>query len=283
MSIAVKEFYNYLKFEKAYSELTVKAYLQDLKILFLFEKDITKVDNEKVQTLVMQQNSQGKSASSIRRLISSIKIYLQFLYKIKKLEKQVGINVITPKLIKNLPKTLSYEQILLLINNLNSNNEERDIAIIALLYSCALRVSELVNLDIENIDSKEKFIKVLGKGNRERFSPIGIKALELLSSYILNRSSGAIFVNTRNTRISTRSVQNIIKNRAKKAGIEFIVTPHMLRHAAASHLLQSSEDLRATQKYLGHKSITSTQVYTHLDFQSLAKVYDKYHPKGDSK
>jgi integrase/recombinase XerC len=280
----IVKFENYLKFDKGYSQLTAKAYLQDLKILFAFEKDIEKINSDKVQTLVIKQNAKGKSAKSVKRLVSSIKSYLQFLLEIGELKKQIIIDVTTPKLTKTLPKTLTYEQIILMIRNCDVKNKKRNSAIIATLYSCGLRVSELVGIDKNAIDFKAEFIKVFGKGGKERYAPIGEKALKYLSDYIQEQNpENAIFINKNGKRLSTRSVQNIISQSGELAGIDFAVTPHMLRHAAASHFLQSSGDLRSTQEYLGHKNITSTQVYTHLDYQSVSRVYDEKHPHGNDK
>jgi integrase/recombinase XerC len=140
-----------------------------------------------------------------------------------------------------------------------------------------------VNLDINDMDLSEGFVRVKGKGGKMRFSPIGSGAIKATKSYLakrLNTETEALFVNNNNDRISPRSVQNTVKKRALEAGISVNVHPHMLRHAAATHFLQSSHDLRSVQEFLGHKSIKSTQVYTHLDFLELAKVYDEFHPRA---
>ena len=154
---------------------------------------------------------------------------------------------------------------------------------IELLYSCALRVSELVGINFEDIDMDEGFVKVMGKGGNARFSPMGQTTIDVLKRYIKQRpncATNALFINQNNTRISTRTVQNVVKKRALQVGISINVHPHMLRHAAATHFLQSSHDLRTVQEFLGHKSIKSTQVYTHLDFLELSKVYDEFHPRA---
>ena len=161
--------------------------------------------------------------------------------------------------------------------------ELRSVLMIELLYSCGLRVSELVGIDMLDFDMNEGFVKVMGKGSKARFSPIGASAIGVLKKYIEKRpdcSSDALFLNQKLLRMSARSVQNIVKKRALEVGISINVHPHMLRHAAATHFLQSSHDLRAVQEFLGHKSIKSTQVYTHLDFLELSKVYDEFHPRA---
>ena len=154
---------------------------------------------------------------------------------------------------------------------------------IELLYSCGLRVSELVGINTKDLDINEGFVRVMGKGGKARFSPIGSSAINILEAYLSKRpesESDALFLNQKGLRISPRSVQNIVKKRAIDVGISINVHPHMLRHAAATHFLQSSHDLRTVQEFLGHKSIKSTQIYTHLDFLELSKVYDEFHPRA---
>jgi len=154
---------------------------------------------------------------------------------------------------------------------------------IELLYSCGLRVSELVGINIKDLDVNEGFVRVMGKGGKARFSPIGSAAINVLETYLTKRlesESDALFLNQKGLRISPRSVQNIVKKRALDVGVSINVHPHMLRHAAATHFLQSSHDLRTVQEFLGHKSIKSTQIYTHLDFLELSKVYDEFHPRA---
>lgn len=278
MQIYITNFLDYLKIEKKYAKNTILAYKNDLQIL---QKNINleNINKDSVQKLIMQENKIGKSPASIKRLLSSISSFMDFL-KHKNLT-----NIITPKLSKRLPKTLSYEQILLMMKPGNSLLQIRDSCIIAVLYSSALRVSELINIDKTDIDFNAGFIKILGKGNKQRYTPFGEVAKSKLKDYFTNRNDDniAVFLNQRNTRIGVRAVQNIVKNKAIAAGIEFAVSPHMLRHSAATHLLQSSHDLRTTQEFLGHSSIKSTQVYTHLDFLELAKVYDKCHPHSKQK
>ncbi len=154
---------------------------------------------------------------------------------------------------------------------------------IEIMYSCGLRVSELVKLNISDMDLSEGFVRVKGKGGKMRFSPIGSDAIKAIRLYLAKRPNAetrALFVNNNENRISSRTVQNTVKIRALEVGISVNIHPHMLRHAAATHFLQSSHDLRSVQEFLGHKSIKSTQVYTHLDFLELSKVYDKFHPRA---
>ena len=162
-------------------------------------------------------------------------------------------------------------------------SELREVVMIELMYSCGLRVSELVGIDINDLDLEEGFVRVKGKGGKTRFSPIGRLAIRAVEIYLSKRplcENDALFVNPKNHRIGPRTVQNIVKKRALEVGVNVNVHPHMLRHAAATHFLQSSHDLRSVQEFLGHKSIKSTQVYTHLDFLELSKVYDEFHPRA---
>jgi integrase/recombinase XerC len=160
--------------------------------------------------------------------------------------------------------------------------ELRDVAIIEVIYSCGLRVSELASLNVNAIDIKTGFLQVIGKGAKMRHTPLGEAAQKAISNYLkkMNIRQGALFLNNKGQRISVRAIQLMLKKRALEVGIKVSVYPHMLRHAAATHFLQSSHDLRSVQIFLGHESIKSTQIYTHLDFLELSKVYDNCHPRA---
>jgi integrase/recombinase XerC len=274
------DFLLYLQVERRYSDNTISAYKRDIILLSGFENNMENIDNTKLQTIIMKLNSQGKKAKTISRFASSVRTFLTYLNTQNIIHKQT-FDLTLPKAEKPLPKTLTYEEIKFLIEKeYNYKADLRDRAIIAILYSSALRVSELVGLNKQDIDFDSGFIKVLGKGAKERYSPIGKIPMKLLKQYFASRldNNEAVFINQGVKRLGVRSVQNILKKRAELANFEFNLHPHMLRHSAASHLLQSSSDIRLTQEYLGHKHITSTQVYTHLDYLKLADVYDKTHP-----
>jgi integrase/recombinase XerC len=215
--------------------------------------------------------------NSINRCMSSIRSFFKFL------EHDIG-KIQTPKTTKKLPNILSYEQFKLMAKPYSDDCLVlKNAAIIELLYSCGLRVSELVGLNVNDIDVD--FLTVLGKGGKMRTTPIGAESYQVLNRYLKKsaHTDKAVFVNKNGQRLSTRWVQDMVKQRALEVGIEVNVYPHMLRHAAATHFLQSSHDLRSVQEFLGHKSIKSTQVYTHLDFLELSKVYDKCHPRARKK
>ncbi|SMM98614.1 Tyrosine recombinase XerC [uncultured Candidatus Thioglobus sp.] len=282
----IDNFIDYLKIERQYAQNTCQAYQRDLGKLLEFAKSKrinqwSKLSAEDINLLMMQIRHKGISPRSMRRYLSSIHGFLTYLMHRGVVKHNCSIDLKTPKIDKNLPDTLDYNQVLMMLKlQTNNPSEQRDVAMIEVLYSCGLRVSELVGLDVVDVDFNEGFLRVLGKGAKVRYTPLGQAAQIALKNYLQQHNQQALFLNNKNSRISTRSVENIVKNRALAVGIKVNVYPHMLRHAAATHFLQSSHDLRVTQDFLGHKSIKSTQVYTHLDFQELAKTYDNCHPRS---
>ena len=285
----IEEFVTYLSVEKNYALNTISAYERDLlKFLsFLINKNIAEwqeVEGDTVNLFVMGLRHSDISSKSIRRYLSSIRVFYNYLINNEVVAKNPALSIQTPKINRTLPKTIDFDDLSRMMNLKAGHYKElRAVLMIELLYSCGLRVSELVGIDVLDFDINEGFVKVMGKGSKARFSPIGDSAISVLKKYIEKRpdcSSDALFLNQKNLRMSARSVQNIVKNRALEVGISINVHPHMLRHAAATHFLQSSHDLRAVQEFLGHKSIKSTQVYTHLDFLELSKVYDEFHPRA---
>ena len=232
----------------------------------------------------MELRNAGTSGKSLKRYLSSIRVFFTFLMERDELEINPALSIKTPKIERDLPKTIDFDDLKKMMTIKSSKYKElRSVLMIELLYSCALRVSELVGINLEDIDMNEGFVKVMGKGGKARFSPMGQTTIEVLKRYVKQRpncNTDALFINQKSLRISTRTVQNIVKNRALEVGVSINVHPHMLRHAAATHFLQSSHDLRTVQEFLGHKSIKSTQVYTHLDFLELSKVYDEFHPRA---
>ena len=285
----IEEFVAHLSVEKNYALNTVSAYKRDLlKFLsFLGNKNISswvEVDGDTVNLFVMGLRHGDISNKSIRRYLSSIRVFYSYLIDNEAASSNPALSIQTPKIDRALPKTIDFDDLSRMMNlKVGHFKELRAVLMIELLYSCGLRVSELVGIDMLDFDINEGFVKVTGKGSKARFSPIGASAISVLKKYIEKRpdcNSVALFLNQKHLRLSARSVQNIIKKRALEVGISINVHPHMLRHAAATHFLQSSHDLRTVQEFLGHKSIKSTQVYTHLDFLELSKVYDEFHPRA---
>ena len=285
----IEDFVSYLSVEKNYAENTISSYERDLLKFssFLNKKglnDFKDIDSDTINLFIMELRNAGTSGKSLKRYLSSIRVFFTFLMERDGLEINPALSIKTPKIERDLPKTIDFDDLKKMMTIKSSKYKElRSVLMIELLYSCALRVSELVGINLDDIDMNEGFVKVMGKGGKARFSPMGQTTIEVLKRYVKQRpncNTDALFINQKSLRISTRTVQNIVKNRALEVGVSINVHPHMLRHAAATHFLQSSHDLRTVQEFLGHKSIKSTQVYTHLDFLELSKVYDEFHPRA---
>ena len=285
----IEDFVSYLSVEKNYAENTISSYERDLLKFssFLNKKgfnDFKEIDSDALNLFIMELRNAGTSGKSLKRYLSSIRVFFTFLMERDGLEINPALSIKTPKIERDLPKTIDFDDLKKMMTIKSSKYKElRSVLMIELLYSCALRVSELVGINLDDIDMNEGFVKVMGKGGKARFSPMGQTTIEVLKCYVKQRpncNTDALFINQKSLRISTRTVQNIVKNRALEVGVSINVHPHMLRHAAATHFLQSSHDLRTVQEFLGHKSIKSTQVYTHLDFLELSKVYDEFHPRA---
>ena len=285
----IEGFVEYLNVEKNYALNTISSYKRDLLkfVSFLNNRGITNwvsIDSDAINIFVMELRHRSISAKSLKRYLSSIRVFFNYLIENNIIQKNPALSVQTPKVERVLPKTIDFDDLRRMMSINTSNYKElRSVLVIELLYSCGLRVSELVGINLADFDLSEGFVKVMGKGGKARFSPIGEATIDVLKRYLEMRpncSSDALFINQKNIRISTRTVQNVVKNRALQMGVSINVHPHMLRHAAATHFLQSSHDLRTVQEFLGHKSIKSTQIYTHLDFLELSKVYDEFHPRA---
>jgi len=285
----IEDFVEHLSVEKNYAFNTISSYKRDLLKFasFLYQReiiDLRKIDADILNIFVMELRHSDTSGKSLKRYLSSIRVFFNFLLENNEVDINPTLSVKTPKIDRALPKTIDFDDLkrMLTINS-SKYKELRAVLMIELMYSCGLRVSELVGINLSDFDMTEGFVKVMGKGGKARFSPMGQTTIEVLKSYMYQRpvcNSDALLLNQKNTRISTRTVQNVVKKRALEVGISINVHPHMLRHAAATHFLQSSHDLRTVQEFLGHKSIKSTQVYTHLDFLELSKVYDEFHPRA---
>ncbi|MBE8189889.1 MAG: tyrosine recombinase XerC [Candidatus Thioglobus sp.] len=285
---AIDEFVKYLQIERQYALNTRRAYRADLQALldFIAEKGVNRwedLSKNHINLLVMNMRHSKINSKTIRRHLSAIRGFLKYLLERGVISSNFALDLKTPKTEQNLPKVLDYGQIELLLKRRSDGFLElRNITIIEVIYSCGLRVSELVGLDVADVDFSQGFLRVSGKGGKQRHTPLG-KAAQAITRYYLqqaNVQTGALFINKNRQRISVRTVQIMLKKRALEVGIKINVFPHMLRHAAATHFLQSSHDLRSVQDFLGHKSIKSTQIYTHLDFLELSKVYDKFHPRA---
>ncbi|HIP95129.1 MAG TPA: tyrosine recombinase XerC [Leucothrix sp.] len=295
LELPLKQFEEYLQYEKRYSKHTLSAYKRDLKQFkqWLFNQeceDIIEADSLHVRNWVASLHRQGISGKTLQRKLSSLRSFYQFLVRKHQLSNNPAIDIRAPKTSRTLPDTLDVDTLTQLLEIPgDSILAIRDRAMMELFYSSGLRLSELTNLDVTSIDLAEKNLRAIGKGEKTRVLPIGSKACEALLHWLKQREilakteEQALFVSQRGTRISTRSVQQRLNYWQKKQGLEQHVHPHKLRHSFASHILESSGDLRAVQELLGHADIGTTQIYTHLDFQHLANVYDKAHPRAKKK
>ena len=289
------KFLQFLETEKRYSKHTVKNYSKDIDDLedFCSAKKINGWDEIKphhVRTYASQIFIDGLGARSIQRKLSAIRSFMNYLVRENLLRTNPADGVKTPKAAKKLPGVLDVDQINQLLNIKSTEPISlRDKAIMELLYSSGLRLAELVALNPIDLNIQDKSLTVIGKGNKKRMLPIGSKAIDAIKAWIKVRSQiaapdeEALFVGNRGNRLSRRSIQSRINHWAKKNGLAQDVYPHLLRHSFATHLLEASGDLRAVQELLGHKDISTTQVYTHLDFQHLAETYDKAHPRSGKK
>ena len=274
---------------------TRKAYAGDLAFFLNYckELDVVKwqdLDGRQVRGYITQRHRQGTGGRSLRRNLSSIRAFYKYLLSKGEVTKNPAEGITTPKTEKRLPKTLDVDQTSRLVEIKGDKALTlRDRAILELMYSSGLRLAECVSLDIYSVDIRDGLVTVTGKGNKTRKVPVGNYALDAGGAWLKVRpqlaalDETALFVSTRGRRLSARSVQQRMRHWALKQGLDTNVHPHMLRHSFATHLLESSGDLRAVQELLGHADISTTQVYTSLDFQHLASVYDQTHPRARKK
>ena len=290
----IKEFLSYLESVKQYSPHTLKGYERDLKKLsdYLSAQDIENwkiVKEHDLRAFINSERRRGLSPRSIQRLLSSCRTFFENLLIEGHIQLSPAQNVSSPKSAQLLPKAMDADLVQRLLDfKPKGMIEIRDKALAELLYSSGLRLSEVCQLEVQDLDLKERTCRVLGKGNKTRIVPVGKKAIQAIRDWMIYRSelkasketsTHAIFLNNKGNRISARSIQLRLEKLCLQRGIPGI-NPHMLRHSFASHVLESSGDLRAVQEMLGHSDIGTTQIYTKLDFQHLSKVYDEAHPRA---
>ena len=292
--IHTQPYWDFLRIERQVSPHTLSNYQRQLKAIseqLVAQGVLTwqAVDVSTVRWLLTQSHKQALSARSIGLRLVALRQFLAFLVKKGELKTNCSIGIKAPKAPKHLPKNIDAEQIgqLLKIES-NEPLDLRDLAIMELLYSSGLRLSELQGLDLGDIDLNSQEVKVLGKRNKERIVPIGSKAIEALKNWLEVRGSfqpqdNAVFVNQKGIRLAHRAIQLALEKWGKKQGLTTRLHPHKLRHSFATHMLEASSDLRAVQELLGHSNLGTTQIYTHLDFQHLAKIYDSAHPRARRK
>jgi integrase/recombinase XerC len=278
--------------ERRLSPHTVAAYKHDLLALLAFcEREgidkLPALDSFAVRRFAAESHRKGLGARSVARRLSAVRTFLNYLIETGKLKSNAGVHVQAPKAPRRLPATLDADQVasLLAISG-DDPLTLRDRAILELFYSSGLRLGELVGLNLGDVDAADRTVRVLGKGSKTRVVPVGKHALAALRDWLAVRGElakpgeMALFVGRQGARISPRTVQKHVNDWARRQGTPTRVHPHMLRHSFATHLLESSGNLRAVQELLGHASLSTTQIYTHLDFQHLAQVYDQAHPRA---
>ncbi len=287
------DFFQQLQVEKRASHHTIKSYQLDIKqlIAYCHAKTLaqwTDVQQNDIRAHIASRHRQGISSKSLQRELSAIRSFYRFLLKNQLVESNPAHYVKAPKQARKLPKTLDVDQLTgLLEAGTSSVLEIRDVAMFELFYSSGLRLSELAALDMADLDLADKSLIVRsGKGGKARILPVGSKAIAAINRWLLLRLNSlaidetAVFTSNRGRRLGQRSIELRLEQWCKKKGIVEHIHPHMLRHSFASHLLESSQDLSAIQELLGHSSLSTTQIYTHLNFQHLAEVYDKAHPRA---
>ncbi len=281
----------HLRTERRLSPHTEAAYRRDLEALAAFceaEKIAAwnKVDNFHVRTFAAREHRDGLGPRSVQRRLSAVRGFFNYLIRERVIELNPAADIRAPKGAKRLPKTLDVDQVgSLLARKPTDALSRRDLAMLELLYSSGLRLSELAGLDVADLDLADRTVRVLGKGAKTRVLPVGSKAVEALRAWLgerraLLKDAGALFVGQNGRRLGTRAIQKRIGRWAAGSGLNVPVHPHLLRHSFATHLLESSRDLRGVQELLGHADISTTQVYTHLDFAHLARIYDESHPRA---
>ncbi len=289
----LRDFLQQLTVEKRLSIHTVNSYQRDLKQLthFCSQKALLQWDDVTASDIlkhIAERHRAGLSSKSLQRELSAIRSFYFYLMKIGPVNNNPAQHVKAPKQARKLPKTLDVDQISGLLDaGTSSVLEMRDLAMFELFYSSGLRLSELSALNINDLDLYDKQLKVVkGKGGKARLLPVGRYAVVALQAWLKVRPASVsthddpIFTSTKGKRLGNRSIQLRLKQWCIKKGVTEQVHPHMLRHSFATHLLEASQDLRAVQELLGHENISTTQIYTHLDFQHLAEVYDQAHPRA---
>lgn len=293
----IKDFKNFLKLEKGLTNNSVKAYETDIKKLHEYlliidsDKDPVSVDNHLLQDFIHYINELGLNARSQSRIISGIKSFYKFLILEERIHADPTLMLESPRIGRKLPEVLSLEEIDLLISKIDLSKPEgqRNKAILELLYSCGLRVSELIGLKITDIYKDQGFLRIIGKGDKERLIPISPSALNEIRLYMPDRNSmlhidkeniDILFLNRRGKQLSRVMIYTIIQQLAHVANLKKKISPHTFRHSFASHLVNGGADLRAVQEMLGHESIVTTEIYTHLDREYLREAIISHHPRS---
>jgi len=285
-------FYQFLQSEKQFSQHTVKGYQRDITRFMAFCDSQSAacwddIDEQHIRQFVSQVHRQGLGGKSIQRMLSALRRLFRYLQSNRRMRNNPAAHVQAPKSENKLPDVMHHQQIdQLLLTDSDEPLIVRDHTILELLYGCGLRLAELISINLNDINWQSNYLSVVGKGRKERHCPFGKQAEKMLKKWLKCREllakddEKAIFVNNRGVRLSASGIRSRIRKLSLEKGISQRVYPHLMRHSFASHMLEASQDLRAVQELLGHAHLKTTQIYTHLDFQQLAKTYDAAHPRA---
>lgn len=285
----VDEFMQFIRMEKGLSANTQEAYSNDIMQWLNFLDSIDLDEKDAIFEYLHFLKEAGLSVTSVSRKITSLRMLYSFLVSNKYITESPVDAIELPKLPKYLPHCLSIEEVTNLIDATDYNKASiRDRALLEVLYGCGLRVSELTGLNVSDIEFREGFLKCFGKGSKERWIPLGKMAVEALTNYVRSErnlllkvnSEKALFLNRRGKRISRIAIWKMVQKVAQVSGLQKEISPHTFRHSFATHMLDSGADLRVVQELLGHASLTTTQIYTHVSKEQLYKVYQNYHPRN---
>ncbi|KUO63326.1 recombinase XerD [bacterium BRH_c32] len=292
----IKEYLSIIKLEKNLSDNTIFSYKNDLmKLLAYLEKenitDYSEINSETIINYFSLIKKEGLGSSTVARYISALKGFFKFLMKNEYIAKNPMMKIPPVKRKKTLPDVLSFQEIELILNSADGDDirGKRDKALLELFYSSGLRISELINLTVNNVFVKEEMVRVLGKGSKERLVPVGSSALICIKDYLLNSrphlenkltSENILFLNSRGKKLSRMGVWKIVDIYVKKSGIKKNIHPHTFRHSFATHLIEGGADLRSVQEMLGHSDISTTQIYTHIDNDFVKQEHHDHHPRG---
>lgn len=290
----VDAFLNYLSVERGLSRNTIISYREDINTYIDFLKashieTLSSTTKNNITNFMLSQKDRGLAANSVARHLAAIKAFYKFMVRERILKTDPSSLIESPKLWKKIPETLSANEVDALLSQPNIRNRQgiRDKAILETLYATGMRVSEAVNLKVDNINLDVGFLRCIGKGNKERIIPLGKKAISSLKRYLQdsrlqllkNKESDFLFLNRFGKKISRQSLWKIIKRYAKEARIKKPMKPHILRHSFATHLLERGADLRSVQEMLGHADISTTQIYTHISKERLKAIHRTFHPR----
>lgn len=298
-SILIDHFCDYLRIEQSLSDNTLFAYYHDIKLFKDFLESnggpvpITEITHHDIEDFLARLYDMGIAASSQVRILSGLKSFYRYLSQEKICDSNPTILVSSPSTGRHIPDVLSYEEIVSMMDCIDLSQQfgHRNKAIIEILYGCGLRVSEAILLNISDIYVKDEFIRIIGKGDKERLVPIGRKTLQEVMFYVKGerlhqeikaKYTDKVFISARGTGLTRQSVFLLVRSLAEKAGIRKTISPHTLRHSFATHLLEGGADLRAVQQMLGHSSISTTEIYTHVSDEYLRQVIMEHHPRWHS-